>query len=125
MPKDSSQRRLLSKIGNILLTHRTISSQETAFRLLGLEMVYSSRETVFVKTTSPDQRFSILKSKKKLEELPSGSFNVFANGVPQYYMARPRDSKFESMTLSEFVTNAACAQPRISDTINGETTCIM
>lgn len=69
MPKDSSQRRLLSKIGNILLTYRTISSQETAFRLLGLEMVYSSRETVFVNITLPDQRFSIFKKQKQVRRI--------------------------------------------------------
>ena len=135
MPNDASQRKILSNIGNILLTHRTIGSQETAYRLLGLEMVYSSRETVFINTSLPNERFRVLKTKKKLEELPKASTDVFADGLPQYYTMRPSTPPFPNMSLSEFVTNyklnsytpknPSTAQPRYTLNANGESKCIV
>lgn len=43
LPSDASVCKRLSKIGNVLLTHRLISGQEAAFRLLNLHLVYSSK----------------------------------------------------------------------------------
>ena len=135
MPPDSSQRKLLSKIGNILLTHRTIGLQETAYRLLGLQMVYSSRDTVFINTVLPPKRYRILKSKKQLEQLPANSTNIFANGLPQYYQCRPEVQPFTHMCLAEFATKYKLSdyqpktqhrgQPRYSFKIDGETKQIM
>lgn len=72
LPEDSTQRKLLSKIGNILLTQRTIGLQETAYRLLGLNMVYSSRESIYVDVNIPENRYRILKSKKKIGRVATG-----------------------------------------------------
>ena len=130
MPANSSQRKILSKIGNILLTHRTIGLQETAYRLLGLQMVYSTRETVYINTALPSQRYRILKPAKKLEELPSNSTDIFADGLPQYYQCRPKQQHFDNMSLAEFATNyklstyvpkkSSRGQPRFTFTSNGE-----
>ena len=134
MPPNSSQRKLLSRIGNILLTHRTIGLQETAYRLLGLEMVYSSRETVYINTALPSQRYRLLKPNKHLEQLPADSTNIFANGVPQYYQCRPEGEPFQQMSLAEFATKyklstyepkTARGQPRFNIKIEGEVKQIM
>lgn len=94
----------MSNVGNILLTHRTIGLQEAAYRILGLDMVYSSRETVFIDTSLPEQRYRILKRKKELQELPAGSTDIFNDGMAQYYMYRPQNEKFKQMCLAEFIT---------------------
>ena len=91
MPNNASQRKILSNIGNILLTHRTIGSQETAYRLLGLEMVYSSRETVFINTSLPNERFRVLKTKKKIRRATKGKYRcILLMVLPQYYTMRPK-----------------------------------
>lgn len=54
LPPGSSQRKIRIKIGNILLTHRTIGIHEAAYRILGLQLVYSSRDTVYIDTSLPE-----------------------------------------------------------------------
>ncbi|MCG8079346.1 MAG: AAA family ATPase, partial [Candidatus Thiodiazotropha taylori] len=130
LPQDSSQRKILSKIGNILLTHRTISVQETAYRLLGLNMVYSSRDSVFLSTSLPEERFRTLKSRKQLDELPADSTDIYMHGWPQLYEKRPYGQDFQHMSLSEFITHynitfyvpkTEKANPRICINIGGQT----
>ena len=104
LPQNSSTRKSLSIVGNILLTHRTIGLQETAYRLLGLEMVFSSREAVFVDTTIPDKRYRLLKSKAQLQELPSNSTDIYLDNFIASYQYRPNDTIFTNMCLAEYVS---------------------
>lgn len=135
LPKESSQRRILSKIGNILLTHRTISTQETVYRILGLQMVYNSRESIYIDTSLPEKRYRILKSKKQLDELSPGSTDLYVDNMRQYYLYRPNTDLFDPMTVSKFVTNyklayrmpntASRGLPRYQFQVKGKTIIIM
>ena len=105
LPSDASVRKRLSKIGNILLTHRLISAQEAAFRLLNLNLVYSSRECIYISAFSVQEQFKIIKPKAALKELPADSTDVFAQNMHELYMRRPTDTDFEQMSLVRFATS--------------------
>ena len=105
LPSTASARKKLSKIGNILLTHRLISAQESAYRLLNIPMVSSSRDTVFINTNIPAKQYKILKPKKQLEQLPGDSTAIFAQSMHDIYQSRPIDPNFELMCLAHFATH--------------------
>lgn len=104
LSQNSSIRKRLSKIGNILLTHRLISSQEAAFRLLNLKLVMSSRETIYISSAPESKRYKILKPKRALQGLPSDSTDIFACSIHDTYSRRPQDPLFDSMCLVQFAT---------------------
>ena len=76
LPQNASIRKRLYRIGNILLTHRLISSQEAAFRLLNLQLVQSSRDTVFINSAPESKRYKILKPKIALKGMPTDSTEI-------------------------------------------------
>lgn len=88
-PQDSTERKIRSTIGNILLTHQKIGLQETAYRFIGLEMLFSSRGTIYVDVSLPYNRYRILKGTKQLEELAPGSVDIFHDNFTHVYHYRP------------------------------------
>ena len=105
IPSNASIRKRLSRIGNVLLTHRLISAQEAAYRLLNISMVSSSKETIFINSSVPMKHYKILKPKKELEELPSDSNKIFKQTMHEIYEKRPKEQFFESMCLAHFGTH--------------------
>ena len=105
LPENASLRKRLSRIGNILLTHRVISAQEAVFRLLNLNLVYSSRETLYINSNPEHKRFRILKPKAALEKLPADSTEIFAQNIHEIYSRRPSTDDFNNMSLAHFATN--------------------
>ena len=105
LPENGSARKRLSKIGNILLTHRLISAQEAAFRLLNLPMIYSSRETIFISSYPPQEQFQVLKPKLVLKDLDPDSTDIYSQGLQDVYMRRPQSEIFANMSLVKFATS--------------------
>lgn len=56
----------LMKIGNCLLQHRRMSSQEASYRLGNFYLVKSSRKNIYVNTRVEEKRFKRLKTKLEL-----------------------------------------------------------
>ena len=105
LPKNASNRKRLSKIGNILLTHRLISGQEAAFRLLNLQLVMSSRETIYINSAPESKRFKILKPKIALQGLPTDSTDIYTQSIHDVYSKRPQVDHFNNMCLAHFATH--------------------
>ena len=56
LPPNGSIHKKLSKVGNIMLSHRELSAQEAAFRLCHLTLKDSTRKVVFVNTGRPGKK---------------------------------------------------------------------
>ena len=59
---DASQRKRLSMIGATVLTQRQISSQKAIYHLGGFKLVRSTRSTVSLSCSKPENRKRILQS---------------------------------------------------------------
>ena len=92
----------LRRVGGAFLTHREVSSQESAYRLLSIPMKKSSRSVVFVNTNPPDKRISMVKSYKKLQNLEDDDENIFETNLIDRYAARPNN--LEDLCLAEFAS---------------------
>ena len=59
----------LHKVGSAFLTHREVSAQEAAYRILSLPMKQLSRAVVFVDTNPKHERIAVLKDSNALKDL--------------------------------------------------------
>ena len=104
IPNDASQRKRLSMIGATVLTHRQISSQEAIYHLGGFKLVRSTRSTVSLSCSKPENRKRILKSQREIAGLPESSTNIFQPGIIDYYQNRPNDPSWDNISLATFAT---------------------
>ena len=59
----------LRKVGSAFLTHREVSAQEAAYRILSIPMKQLSRSVVFVDTNTKQERVAVLKTTQQLSNL--------------------------------------------------------
>ena len=52
----------LRKVGSVFLTHREVSAQEAAYRILSIPMKQLSRSVIFVDTNPKNERIAVLKN---------------------------------------------------------------
>ena len=90
----------LRKVGSAFLTHREVSAQEAAYRILSLPMKQLSRSVVWVDTNPKNERIAVLKSTQELEQLDNDDVNVFQKSLIERYQHRPQS--IQSMCLAEF-----------------------
>ena len=67
------------KVGAAFLTHREVSAQEAAYRILSKPMKQLSRQVVFLNVNTPNKRIAVLKSSNMLATLDDSDENVFQN----------------------------------------------
>lgn len=60
LPSDASTKKHLCTIGNVFLTHRQLSAQEAAFKMCGLPLRGSSKQTVYVDSRPEEERSRLL-----------------------------------------------------------------
>jgi len=97
---DKEVKTQMKKIGSAFLTHREVSAQEAAYRLLGLTMLSCNVKRVCVPTDLPQNRIRILKPSSQLSHLDAESDDVYMTGLVQRYAARP--DSLTSMCLADF-----------------------
>ena len=102
LPCNVSSRQHFSVIGNIFLTHRLLSTQEAAFKMVGLPLRGASRKTVYVNTRPPDERSRLLRPKQEMENLEDDSEDIFCSNLFDRYSKRPSNEEFDGMTLAQF-----------------------
>ena len=95
-----SQLRLL---GSVFLNHREVSGQEAVYRILSLPLKQLSRKVVFINTDTRQERVSILKKPKMLDEMDKDDPNIFQTSLIERYAARP--TILDNMCLAEFAAN--------------------
>ena len=84
-----SQMEKLNALATVLDKHREVSVQEAIYRLLGLNMAYSSVKVKYLSTSHPNCRDGLLKG--NLETLNPGE-PIFHNSPHEYYEDRPEES---------------------------------
>ncbi len=105
LPDNATQRQRYSKIAYVLLSNRTISAQEAAWKILGLPYTGCSRSIVDVNNYRPNFRTRMLKTHREINELPPESTDIFRENILTRYAARPLGRLWESMDLATFATN--------------------
>lgn len=93
LPENSSQRKHLHTICSVVLSHREISAQEVAYRMINLPPVESLVKTIYLNCRKPDKRLKVLKSNKERQQLDDDREDIFQTGLPDYYSIRPKGSK--------------------------------
>ena len=99
----------LRKVGSAFLTHREVSTQEAAYRLLSLPMRQLSRSVVFINTNKKEERIAVLKPKIALDKLDDEDEDVFQKSIIDWYQQRPVE--LESMCLAKFAATYVVVYP--------------
>ena len=86
---NSSIKQQVRDICNQFLNAVEISAQEAVYIVLQLPMRKSSREVIFINTTSPEERVQLLKPMNEIEELDDDSEEVHSSGLLNRYIQRP------------------------------------
>ena len=93
----------LKKVGSAFLTHREVSAQEAAYRILPLPMKKMSRTVLFVDTNPKKDRIGVLKPAALIKDLDDDDPNVFCKNLLERYQHRPIE--LTNMCLAEFAAN--------------------
>ncbi len=99
----------MRKVGSAFLTHREVSAQEAAYRILSLPMKQLSRSVVFVDTNCRTDRIAVLKDKNALKDLDDEDTNVFQKSLIDRYEHRPNE--LQCMCLAEFAATYVTKYP--------------
>ena len=95
-------RRQVRHIGKKFLNSVEVSAQEACYLLLQLPLTKSTRDVVFINTSTPEERTFLLKSKEALEKLPPDSTNIEADNIIKRYSKRPK--ALENWCLADYVS---------------------
>ena len=82
------------------VNHVEISAQESVYLILQLAITKSSRATIFVNTSPPEERVYLLKSMDSILQLEDESEEVTATGLIHRYAERPQN--MSAVTLAEY-----------------------
>ena len=97
---NSDIRQQLKEVGNKFLNAVEISAQEACYICLQLPMKSSSRHVVFVNTSPPEERVTLLKPKHVLDTMKDDDENIECSNMLSRYAERPKS--MENMSLAEF-----------------------
>lgn len=95
-------REQIRTVGNRFLNAVEISAQEAAYICLQLPFKRSSRQVVFVNTSPPDERVSLLKPQYLLKQMDENDEDIHCSNDISRYSSRPHT--LENITLAEFVS---------------------
>lgn len=91
----------LRSLGNVYLHHREISIMEAIYRVTGMKLKQSTRDTIFVPTDPDAVRIS-----KPLSMLSdeADSEDIWMKSLYDRYLARPSTGDFDDMCLAVFAS---------------------
>ena len=97
---NSSISESMRHIGNQFLNSVEISAQEAAYLALQLAMRKSSRSTIFINTSPPQERVRLLKKQTDLEAMDEEDTDIDSSNLIRRYSKRPK--KMDNMALAEW-----------------------
>ena len=89
-------------ISNQFLNSVEISAQEATYLALGLPLKKSSRSTIFINTSPPQDRVRLLKPQTDIDEMDDTSTNIDASNILKRYSMR--HTALENKCLAEYAT---------------------
>ncbi len=93
----------LRHLGDIYLTHRSVSVMEAVYRLTQLPLKTFTRDVVFIPVDDASYRFSL--PLKVLSQKNKASSQIWTANIVDRYLARPNLAVFNNMTLAEFAAD--------------------
>ncbi len=93
----------LRHLGDIYLTHRSVSIMEAVYRLTQLPLKTFTRDVVFVPVDDCSYRFSL--PLKILSQRNEKSSQIWTSNLLDKYLARPNSQVFNNMSLAEFAAD--------------------
>lgn len=81
---------------------RVVGACEVAARMLGMHMSKLSRKVKFLTIEPPGICNRVLKQKRKLDELPDNSTDIYSATTIALYMQRPLGEPFDKMTIQQY-----------------------
>lgn len=99
---NTSLKEQIRTVGNRFLNAVEISAQEAAYICLQLPLKRSSRQVVFVNTSPPDDRVSLLKPQYILQQMDEDDEDIHCSNDISRYSSRQKS--LENITLAEFVS---------------------
>ena len=118
-------KRQVRHIGNVFSNSVEVSAQEAVYLVLQMPLTYSTRDVVFINTSTSDKRVQLLKPKSVLDELPAESTEVMSDNVIKRYSKRPEILK--NWCLADYVSQLNIIYPEkykidMNDEINDDIT---
>ena len=102
----------LRKLGNVYLNAREICVMEAVYRVCGMNLKSSSRETFFVPASQNSAR--ITKPISALKQQDTSSEDVWMTSIIDRYIARPETEEFEHICLAEFASKYKVTQKSVN-----------
>lgn len=86
---DSDIRQQVRRVGNQFLNHVEVGAQEACYLVLQMPLRRSTRDIVFVDTSTPETRTALLRTTSDLKLLPKNSTNIESDSPLKRYKRRP------------------------------------
>ena len=97
-------------IGNVFSNSVEVSAQEAVYLSLQIPLTKSTRDVVFVNTSTPEERVFLLKPKSSLDDLPAESTDIESDNIIQRYSKRPR--QLQKFCLADYVSKVDVIYPK-------------
>ncbi len=108
----------LHHLGDIYLTHRSVSVMEAVYRLTMLPLKTFTRDVIFIPVDDSSYRFSL--PLKVLSQKNEDSSQIWTANMVDKYLARPDTQTFDKMTLAEFCADYERCPSPASDKEDGK-----
>ena len=105
-------KRQVRHIGNVFSNSVEVSAQEAVYLILQMPLTNSTRDVVFVNTSTAEKRVQLLKPKSVLDELPSNSTEIMSDNIIKRYARRPK--ALENWCLADYVSQLDIIYPHES-----------
>lgn len=86
---ESDIRQQVRRVGNQFLNHVEVGAQEACYLVLQMPLRRSTRNIVFVDTSTPETRTALLRTTSDLKLLPKNSTNIESDSPLKRYKRRP------------------------------------
>ena len=97
-------------IGNVFSNCVEVSAQEAVYLSLQIPLTKSTRDVVFVNTSTSEERVFLLKPKSSLDDLPPESTDIESDNIIQRYSKRPR--QLQKLCLADYVSKVDVIYPK-------------
>ena len=97
-------------IGNVFSNSVEVSAQEAVYLSLQIPLTKSTRDVVFVNTSTSEERVFLLKPKSSLDDLPPESTDIESDNIIQRYSKRPR--QLQKLCLADYVSKVDVIYPK-------------
>ncbi|KAJ8018509.1 ATP-dependent DNA helicase PIF1 [Holothuria leucospilota] len=106
----SDLRKQVRSIGNKFINAVEVSAQEAVYMLLQLPITRSTRNTLFINTSPPNERTFLLKSTELLEQMDPDDTNIECGNIIERYKRRPR--LLRKWCLADYASKLVITYPR-------------